>query len=244
MFFKKQKKISASTLIDLKHYIDRFFHPQTARKELHRLEEASLAKDRVFSAPLTKPNIPPVIEEDAAAAPPLSAPATEKDAAVPPPLSAPYCKPSSPSAYAPQAVPKAAPRKSILFGKTKTAAYAPSLQDALGQIDESFSEMLLRKIDEKHLTDAQCYKKAQIDRKLFSKIRSQRDYRPSKPTAISFALALELSLTETHDLLLKAGYALSHSNKADIIVEYFIIHGIYDKFLVNEALYEFDQPLL
>ncbi len=229
MFFKKQKKISASTLIDLKHYIDRFFHPQTARKELHRLEEASLAKGRVFSAPLTKPNIPPVIEEDAAAVPPLSAP---------------YCKPSSPSAYAPQAAHKAAPRKSILFGKTKTAAYAPSLQDALGQIDESFSEMLLRKIDEKHLTDAQCYKKAQIDRKLFSKIRSQRDYRPSKPTAISFALALELSLTETHDLLLKAGYALSHSNKADIIVEYFIIHGIYDKFLVNEALYEFDQPLL
>ena len=244
MFFKKQKKISASTLIDLKHYIDRFFHPQTARKELHRLEEASLAKDRVFSAPLKKQNIPPVIEEDTAAAPPLSAPAIEKDAAVPPPLSAPYCKPSSPSAYAPQAAHKAAPRKSILFGKTKTAAYAPSLQDALGQIDESFSEMLLRKIDEKHLTDAQCYKKAQIDRKLFSKIRSQRDYRPSKPTAISFALALELSLTETHDLLLKAGYALSHSNKADIIVEYFIIHGIYDKFLVNEALYEFDQPLL
>ena len=259
MFFKKQKKISASTLIDLKHYIDRFFYPQTTRKELHRLEEASLAKDRVFSAPLKKQNIPPVIEEDTAAAPPLSAPvieedaaavpplsapATEKDAAVPPPLSAPYSKPSPPSVYAPQAVPKAAPRKSILFGKTKTAAYAPSLQDALGQIDESFSEMLLRKIDEKHLTDAQCYKKAQIDRKLFSKIRSQRDYRPSKPTAISFALALELSLTETHDLLLKAGYALSHSNKADIIVEYFIIHGIYDKFLVNEALYEFDQPLL
>ena len=229
MFFKKQKKISASTLIDLKHYIDRFFYPQTTRKELHRLEEASLAKDRVFSAPLKKQNIPPVIEEDTAAAPPLSAP---------------YSKPSPPSVYAPQAVPKAAPRKSILFGKTKTAAYAPSLQDALGQIDESFSEMLLRKIDEKHLTDAQCYKKAQIDRKLFSKIRSQRDYRPSKPTAISFALALELSLTETHDLLLKAGYALSHSNKADIIVEYFIIHGIYDKFLVNEALYEFDQPLL
>ena len=244
MFFKKQKKISASTLIDLKHYIDRFFYPQTTRKELHRLEEAPLAKDRVFSAPLKKQNIPPVIEEDTAAAPPLSAPATEKDAAVPPPLSAPYSKPSPPSVYAPQAVPKAAPRKSILFGKTKTAAYAPSLQDALGQIDESFSEMLLRKIDEKHLTDAQCYKKAQIDRKLFSKIRSQRDYRPSKPTAISFALALELSLTETHDLLLKAGYALSHSNKADIIVEYFIIHGIYDKFLVNEALYEFDQPLL
>ena len=94
------------------------------------------------------------------------------------------------------------------------------------------------------MSDAQCYKKAQIDRKLFSKIRSQDDYRPSKQTAISFALALELDLDETNDLLMKAGYTLSKSSKADVIVEYFIIHSIYDKFLVNEALYEFDQPLL
>lgn len=118
------------------------------------------------------------------------------------------------------------------------------LEALLSSLDAGFSETLLMLIDRSGKSDVEVYKKANISRKLFSKIRSNPDYRPSKTTVLAFCIALELSLSDTQLLLERAGYALSHSSKRDIIVEYFITHENYDIYALNEMLFAFDQSLI
>lgn len=119
-----------------------------------------------------------------------------------------------------------------------------SLQEALAHMDAPFSEQLLMLIDAKGLKDSDVYKKAGLTRQNFSKIRSGATAVPQKRTVLALALALELDLETTKELLAHAGYALSHSSKFDLIIEYFIKEEIYDLFEINSALYAFDQPLL
>lgn len=119
-----------------------------------------------------------------------------------------------------------------------------SLENVVAELQETFSEQLVRLIDLQERTDVDVYKKANVDRKLFSKIKNNRDYRPSKSTAVAFAISLELSLDEAKDLLLKAGFALSPSSRSDLIITYFIQEKIFDIFEINEALFAFHEPLL
>ena len=136
----------------------------------------------------------------------------------------------------------ASPEQSVHASEAPIAA--PDWDSILKKTDKGFSETLLDLIDKRGMTDVQCYKRANIDRKLFSKIRSNAAYKPSKPTVLAFAVALELSLSETKRLLNKAGFSLTHSSELDIILEYCITHRIYNIYEINEVLFQYDMPLL
>jgi len=118
------------------------------------------------------------------------------------------------------------------------------LEDLVVQTTETFQQALFRMIDERGLKDSEVYKRANMDKKLFSKIRSNADYQPKKITAISLALALRLNLDETRDFIGRAGFALTHTSKFDIIIEYFIENKNYDLFEINQVLFAFGEPLI
>lgn len=123
-------------------------------------------------------------------------------------------------------------------------AMPPGLAERLSRLDESFAQTVLRLIDERGLRDATVYKRANMSRQLFAKIRRDDNYRPTKKTACALAFALRLPYEDALALLFRAGFTLSHSSKFDVIVEYCLLNNIYDINQVNMVLYEFDQQLL
>jgi len=136
------------------------------------------------------------------------------------------------------------PPPNIMCQEVRNTAAGKSLEDYIKQMDRSFQEMLFDLIDESGMTDVECYKKANVDKRTFSKIKSNKDYKPSKQTAIAFAISLHLDLDTTQELLATAGFTLSRSKVFDKIIRYFIHNHNYNIFEINEALFEFDQVLL
>ena len=128
-------------------------------------------------------------------------------------------------------------------GMSSTMPMNRNIDNLMNQLEETFSQRLLRMIDERGMTDSEAYAKAYVDRRHFSKIRKDINYVPNKKTVLAFTIALELSLDEAKDLLASAGFALSRSSKTDIIVAYVLQNKIYDMFEINDVLDAYGQPV-
>lgn len=128
-------------------------------------------------------------------------------------------------------------------GMSSTMSVNRNIDNLMDQLEETFSQRLLRMIDERGMTDSEAYTKAYVDRRHFSKIRKDANYVPNKKTVLAFTIALELSLDEAKDLLGSAGFALSRSSKTDIIVAYFLQNKIYDMFEINDVLDAYGQSV-
>lgn len=131
----------------------------------------------------------------------------------------------------------------ITKGMSSTIPVNRNIDKLMDQMEETFSQRLIRMIDERDMTDSEAYTKAYVDRRHFSKIRKDVNYVPNKKTVLAFSIALELSLDEAKDLLASAGFALSRSSKTDIIVAYFLQNKIYDMFEINDVLDAYGQPV-
>lgn len=241
VFDRSAVQLSEKLFADVQHYVDTYYVPEPRR----RWEEESQWLSREEQATW--------MPENAYAAPTAPCPSSDENK-----KARPTAKISRKGGFRPQSMPAPAsmgamPKGTISEGtiperQTLKNAAPPksqrSLQDLLSRSRETFSEMLLRLIDEKGYTDVEVYKRANMDRKLFSKIRSNKDYHPKKATVFALSIALRLSVDEATDLLRKAGYTFSDSYKQDIIVRYFLERGEYDMFTINETLFCFEEPLL
>jgi len=136
-----------------------------------------------------------------------------------------------------------AKKKKIIRPMSEMTVSNRKIDDLMSQMDETFSQRLIRMIKERNMSEAEAYRKAYVDRRHFSKIKKDEYYAPNKKTVLAFSIALELSLDETKDLLRSAGYALSRSSKFDIIIVYFLENRIYNMFDINEVLFEYGQPI-
>ena len=227
VFDRRAVELSEKLFMGVQHYIDTYYEPENRRRRLETEQDFFGESVCLSEVPATVPSGPVPT-----AAPSRPVPTANKH----------RMSSKASSVLVRTNAEKIAPVVSEFL--TRTRAKDRKLEDVVKNLDETFSEMVLRLIDEKGKKDSEVYKKANIDRKLFSKIRSNPNYNPKKATAFALAIGLELSLDETVDLLAKAGYSFSPSSKFDVIVRYFIEQGKYDMFEINEALFYFEQPLL